>query len=353
MMTGTGVIVTVGTTTSWHAAFLLAGGLFALISVYHWFLLPKAETPAKPASQLASAVFAPKVLGIAAMIGLAIWGLRVGLASPGLTELKAVSPIWKQVNLPNAISAMLLAALTGLGLCRGKLQAMLAARNDSFYARAFVDFMSQRRIGTILASVIFLRTGEFMLSSMVSPFIVDLGIKEHYGWLSGAVGLPCSIAGAILGGWMLARFGIRRLLWPFLLAQNLTNLAYMGLAWMLAGYVAMNTGATDPAFIGYGNLATVAIVLGFDNLAGGLGTSVLTIYLMSICSREFKAAHFAIGSGLMSVSGVFAGIAGGYLASWLGYWGMFGISFAASMPGMVLAAFVPKADQRQAPTVSG
>ncbi|MFA6108300.1 MAG: MFS transporter, partial [Candidatus Latescibacterota bacterium] len=193
MMTGTGVIVTVGTTTSWHAAFLLAGGLFALISVYHWFLLPKTETPAKPASQLASAVFAPKVLGIAALIGLAIWGLRVGLASPGLTELKAASPIWKQVNFPNAISALLLAALTGLGLFRGKLQAMLAARSDSFYARAFVDFMSQRRIGTILAFVILLRTGEFMLSSMVSPFIVDLGIKEHYGWLSGAVGLPCSI----------------------------------------------------------------------------------------------------------------------------------------------------------------
>jgi PAT family beta-lactamase induction signal transducer AmpG len=349
MMTGTGVIVTVGTTTSWSLAYLLAGGLFSLVAVYHWFLLPKAETPAKQASQLASAVLTPTVLGSVLFVGLAVWGLKAGLDAPWLVQLKAARPAWKQVNFPNVISLLLLAALTAVGLARRKLQALLAARSRSFYARAFVEFMGQDRIGTILAFVIFLRTGEFMLSSMVSPFIVDLGIKEHYGWLAGGVGLPCSIAGALLGGWLLAKWGVRRLLWPFLLAQNLTNLVYMGLAWMLAGYVASNTGAANPVFIGYGNLAAVAVVHGFDNFAGGLGTSVLTIYLMGICSQQFKAAHFAIGSGLMSVSGVFAGIAGGYLASWLGYWALFAISFVASVPGMWLAAYVPKAEKAKGP----
>ncbi|MEW6752475.1 MAG: MFS transporter [Candidatus Latescibacterota bacterium] len=344
MMTGTGVVVTVGTTVSWKAAFLLAGGVFSLLALYHWFLLPRAEAPGKPARELATGVLRPRLLAIAAAVAVAVWGLKAALDSPQLAALKAGSPLWKQVNFPNVVSVLLLVTLTGLGLARQRLQALLTARHESFYARAFVGFMGQSRIGTVLAFIVFLRTGEFMLSSMVSPFIVDLGIKAHYGWLSSAVGLPCSIAGALAGGWLLARLGMRRLLWPFLLAQNLTNLAYMGLAWMLASHVATNTGAVQPQFIGYGNLATVAVVHGFDNFAGGLGTAVLTVYLMSICSQEFKAAHFAIGSGLMSVSGVFAGIAGGYFAAWIGYWGMFGVSFLASVPGMVLAAYVPRND---------
>jgi PAT family beta-lactamase induction signal transducer AmpG len=345
MMTGTGVIVTLGTTVGWKEAFAFAGILFSLIFAYHFFLLPRSETPARPARELAREIVRPNVLSIAAIAGLAIWGIRSGLESQALADLKAANTLWKQVNFPNVISLLLLGALLALGLGRRHLQRRLEARADSFYARAFVQFMNQPEIGTILAFVLFLRAGEFMLSSMVSPFIVDLGIKEHYGWLSSTVSLPCSIVGALLGGWLLSRYGMRRMMWPFLLAQNLTNLVYAALAWNLAGFVAMNTGVETPTFIGGSNLASVAFVMGFDNIAGGLGTSVLTVFLMRMCMREFKAAHFAIGSGLMSVSGVFAGIAGGYLASWLGYWGMFALSFGLSVPGMILAFYVPTEDK--------
>jgi PAT family beta-lactamase induction signal transducer AmpG len=181
-----------------------------------------------------------------------------------------------------------------------------------------------------------------MVSSMVSPFIVDLGIKNHYGWISGGIGLPASIVGALAGGWLIARFGLRRMIWPFLLAQNLTNVAYMLLANGMAPYLAANSGAAQLTPLGTGNLVLVATVHGFDQLASGLGTAVLTTYLMRICKSDFKAAHFAIGSGLMSLGGVFAGISSGFIASWLGYGGMFGISFLIAVPGMLLLFWVPK-----------
>ena len=69
---------------------------------------------------------------------------------------------------------------------------------------------------------------------------------------------------------------------------------------------------------------------------------MLTTYLMRICKSEFKAAHFAIGSGLMSLGGIVAGVGSGFIASWLGYSGMFFICFLISIPSMLLLFWVPK-----------
>jgi PAT family beta-lactamase induction signal transducer AmpG len=168
-----------------------------------------------------------------------------------------------------------------------------------------------------------------------------LGIKIHYGWISGGVGLPFSIVGAMVGGWMISRFSLRKTIWPFLLAQNVTNLLYMALAFYLGRFILINTQAEAVAPIGHFNLVLVAAVHGFDQFAGGLGTSVLVTFLMRTCLPEYKAAHYAIGTGLMNLSGVFSGALSGFLTAWLGYGLFFGLSFLASIPGMALALFVP------------
>jgi PAT family beta-lactamase induction signal transducer AmpG len=187
--------------------------------------------------------------------------------------------------------------------------------------------------------------GEWMLTSMASPFMVDLGIKVHYGWISGGVSLPLSIVGAMLGGWMISRYTLKRVMWPFLLAQNLTNIVYMFLALALNKYVILNTGADVVTPIGGFNIFLVASVCGFDQFAGGLGNSVLITILMRSCLLEFKAAHFAIGTGLMNVSSVFSGVVSGFLAGALGYWPFFGITFLASVPGMLMVFFIPFLDE--------
>jgi PAT family beta-lactamase induction signal transducer AmpG len=46
----------------------------------------------------------------------------------------------------------------------------------------------------------------------------------------------------------------------------------------------------------------------------------------------------------MNISGVLSGVVSGYLAEWLGYGYFFGISFLASIPGMVLILFSPFLD---------
>jgi PAT family beta-lactamase induction signal transducer AmpG len=342
MLTGTGVIVTIGTAFSWLAAFLTAGLLLGLLAAYHYFFLPECETERRPFRQMLRLFHKSRLLLYSALLAAAVTALVLFFNSSFYRAWEKAVPILKELNFPRAIGLGLLLALLLMAAFRKKLAAVMTRDPESFYGKAFLTFMDQEKIGLILAFIVLVRSGEFMVSSMVSPFIVDLGIKNHYGWISGGIGLPASIVGALAGGWLIARFGLRRMIWPFLLAQNLTNVAYMLLANGMAPYLAANSGAAQLTPLGTGNLVLVATVHGFDQLASGLGTAVLTTYLMRICKSDFKAAHFAIGSGLMSLGGVFAGISSGFIASWLGYGGMFGISFLIAVPGMLLLFWVPK-----------
>jgi PAT family beta-lactamase induction signal transducer AmpG len=245
-------------------------------------------------------------------------------------------------------------------LLRKKIFARMTRNPDSFYSKAFASFMAQPNIGTILAFIILLRTGEFMLSSMSTPFLIDLGLKKQLpailgtgpipviGWLSGFgfitgfFGIVCSIGGAMTGSLLITKFGLNKCMWPFLLAQNFTNLVYMFLANSLSVFLTANTLSDTPVPLGIMNFFSVTMVHGFDQFSGGLGTAVLMTYLMRICNAEFKAAHYAIGSGLMSLTGVLTGVVSGFITAQIGYSLFFGLSFIMSLPGMVLAFFVPK-----------
>ncbi|MFZ5563841.1 MAG: MFS transporter [Thermodesulfobacteriota bacterium] len=341
MMTGTGVVATIGTLAGWPLAFFCAALMLGLVFVYHFFFLIRVETPGRPAGELAKSALRTKNLALAAGAALLALGGRAFLASTFYRQIQQQYPVLKDVAFPHWVGILLLLALLAILVFRKRIWTRIAGNPDTFYARAFITFTDRKKIGAILAVIILMRTGEFLLTAMVAPFFVDAGIKVHYGWLSSAVGLPLSIAGALAGGFAISTFSLKKVIWPFLLLQNLTNLAYMALALHLAPFVAINTGADAARPIGDANLFWVAVVHGFDQFSGGLGTAVLMTFLMRICAKEFKAAHYAIGTGLMNVSGLFAGVFSGFLAGWMGYGWFFGASFLLSVPGMIAVLFLP------------
>ncbi|MBW1942072.1 MAG: MFS transporter [Deltaproteobacteria bacterium] len=347
LMTGTGVIVTIGATTSWLTGFLCAGVLLAILLVYHFFLLPKVETESIPIHRLFQGMLTPKPLILVPILAVLFLFLRWLFSLDWVHQIGQSLPVLAKISFAGWIGIGLLVGLVLLTLFKDRLKGLLLRDRDSFYSRAFIAYMDRERIGVALAFIILMRTGESLLAAMASPFMVDLGIKVHYGWISGGVGLPFSIIGAVLGGWLISRYTLKKTLWPFLLAQNLTNVVYMLLAMYLYKFIVLNTGAETVVPIGHFNLFLVASVHAFDQFAGGLGTSVLVTYLMRTCLAEFKAAHFAIGTGLMNISGVLSGVLSGFLAGWLGYGVFFGISFLASIPGMLLILFIPFLDSSQ------
>ena len=341
MMSGTGIIVTIGATTSWQLGYLSAAALLGLLFTYHLFLLPRAETYKAPMRLLLRTFLRPQVLMGSALVVFAGFALKWSLSFGWWEELKSQVTFIEHIRFSGWVGIGLLFILILIAGFKNQIKNSLFKNKESFYSRAFMAYMDRERIGTALAFIVLMRTGESMLTSMASPFMVDLGIKVHYGWISGGVGLPFSIIGAMLGGWLISRYSLRKTIWPFLLAQNLTNIIYMALALGLNHYVVINTAAAQITPIGNLNLFLVASVHAFDQFAGGLGTSVLVTFLMRSCLPEFKAAHFAIGTGLMNITGVLSGVLSGFLAQWLGYGYFFGISFLASIPGMALIFCIP------------
>lgn len=332
MMTGTGAIVTVGAIAGWFWAFAVSAIVMMGLLALHWHLLPRSEHELRPIPR-PSRSFCQRHLGTLAIIALLIIGGRsLGLARYGTILAKYA---------PAIITLGLFVGLIFLWCLRHRLHQLLIDNPDNYYGKSFLSFIDRPQIGTILGFIILIRTGEYMLSGMYSPFMVDMGLKTHYGWISAGVGLPCSIIGAMLGGWLISRTSLKKMIWPFLLLQNLTNVIYMVLALHFANVVAINTGNPNPEPAGLSLLVSVALVHGFDQFAGGLGTAVLMTFLMRICHPEFKASHYAIGTGLMSLSGLYAGVVSGFLTSWLGYGLFFGISFLLSIPGMAMVFFIP------------
>ncbi|MEZ4267881.1 MAG: MFS transporter [Myxococcota bacterium] len=331
-----GPIILLAAAAGWPAAFFASAAVLAALLAYHHRFLPHVETPLRPLSDLPRLAARPRVLLAALAIGAAVLAIRAALASDtwatALAAATARVPILARLDTAGAISiALLLALFFGVAML-GPLKRRLAL-SDSFYASAFVDFLAQPRVHRILAFVVLFRTGESFLLKMRYPFLRDIGMTmSEYGIASGTIGLIASFIGTLLGGWLISRDGLRRWLWPLVLAQNVPNLAFMALALLVT------PGEPPPS------LTVLTAVIAVESLGSGLGTAVLMVYLMRCCRPPFKAAHMAIVTALMSVSFTIAGVMSGVLAEALGFANYFALSFVAAIPGMLILPFVPYLD---------
>jgi len=299
--------------------FALAAVIMGALLAYHFAFLPRVERPKRPARALLSGLLSLRFLFIAAVVALLVLAAR------------AIRPRL-QAALPPALAGLGVAEWIAIGLAIALVLGALAVpalrrRIDAseFYARAFVDFLDQPQVGRILAFVVLFRTGESFLMKMRYPFLVSMGMtQEQYGVAYGIVGVGATIVAVLLGGWAISKFGLARAIWPCVLAQNLLNLLFWGAASMESVGVYL-----------------LSAIIAVEAFGAGLGTAVFMVFLMRCCRPDFKAAHMAIVTALMSVSFTFAGVASGFITEWIGYGPFFLFSFFATVPGMALIPFLP------------
>ncbi|XXX80044.1 MFS transporter [Sorangium sp. So ce134] len=203
-------------------------------------------------------------------------------------------------------------------------EAAPAAAGLRRYVEPFRAFLRQPRIASSLAFILCYRAGDALMFAMSSPLLKDLGLDTAARGNVGGIGTVASIAGSTLGGVLIKRWGLARTIFPIALVQSLAILLYVALAWW------------RPA------LPWIIALVTLEQLAAGIGTAVLVVFLMRRCVDGYKSSHFAIGSALMSVSATFAGSVSGYLAAGVGFTAFFAIAFAASIPGVVLSRWVPR-----------
>lgn len=350
-----GPLVWLCASIGWVAGLLLAAALMAALLGYHALLLPSVEARKHAWTRLLALLVGPRGLVLlVALLGLGLlehcWALGTALRYAVADFVDARPPlVWLNETLGGgawigfALLFALLATLALLPVLRKRLQARRDSEGLSDYAANFVSFLEQPRIAAILAFVILFRTGESFLQKMRWPFLDDVIHLplEDFGIINGTVGVIASFLATIVGGRLIARDGLRRWIWPFVLAQNLLNLLYVGLALLPWSWFVPGGEATLSL-----ELVTVTGVIIAEHFGAGLGTAVFMVYIMRTCDPAHKAGHMAIVTAVMSVSFTIAGVGSGFIAAQIGYAWYFAFTFAATLPAMLLIPFVPYLDGR-------
>jgi len=171
----------------------------------------------------------------------------------------------------------------------------------------------------ILAFIFFYKLGDSMATALATPFYLDMGFsKTEIGLIAKNAGLWPSVIGGLLGGVWMVRLGINRALWIFGVVQMV---AILGFAWL--------------AVVGHNSL-WLAVVIGFEALGVGLGTSAFVAFIARATHPLYTATQFALFTSLAAVPRTFANAATGYLVEWVGWNTFFMICFFIAIPGMLL-----------------
>jgi len=324
-----GPLITVLGAVGFGFGFFAMGCVLLIVALAHIWILP--EPIVRGPSLLVALRSAPSrsrriAVGFAlAAVGLVLFRDRLPLVVRFLTAGSLPLSFWVGVTLL---------------LVLGAVWAWISFGKQDQNARpALAALMATPKIGVALAFIVFFRTGESFLQKMKWPFLQTLGVSmEQYGLVNGTLGALAGFAGTFIGGFLIARGGLGRWFWWFILAQNMPNLAYVGLAAIApAGTAAAALGGYHPLVVG---------VVCVEELGSGFGTAVLMVYLMRLCDKEHRATHFAVLTAIMSLSFTFAGAASGFIAEALGYARYFAFTFAATLPMMLLGAVAPGRDAR-------
>jgi MFS transporter, PAT family, beta-lactamase induction signal transducer AmpG len=197
--------------------------------------------------------------------------------------------------------------------------------------RAWWSFLQQPRIGITLAFIITYKLGDEILFSLNTTFLMrQLSVtKEQLSWLSGATGAITTIIGSTLGGIWIKRWGLKRALWPITLLMNLNIWVYVWIAW------------AKPQATTTGGLILIHFLHGYEQIAASLGNAALIVVILYTCKPEFKSAHYAIGSAIMSLGATVLGGFMGHVVEAIGYVNLFILSFVASLPSMAIIPFLP------------
>ncbi len=210
-----------------------------------------------------------------------------------------------------------------------------APRNAQFVAEffaVFAAFFRKKDIVVILTFLLLYRFAEAQLLKLAAPFLLDarsvggLGLTtQQLGIVYGTVGVLALTVGGILGGIYISRVGLKRALWPLLLAMHVPNLAYVALAWWLPQSLWWTSAAIAVEQFGY-----------------GFGFTAYMVYMLMIASQdaEHRTAHYAICTGFMALGMMLPGMAAGWLQTQLGYTNFFVWVCVATLPSFAAAALL-------------
>jgi len=195
-----------------------------------------------------------------------------------------------------------------------------------------IEYFSRKGAFWMLAFILMYKIGDIMASNITTPFYMDIGFSlTEIGTVTKLLGFWAIIAGASIGGILMLRLGINRSLWVFGILQALST----------AGFAVL-------AKIGH-SIPALAVVIGFENLSGGMGTAAFMAFMASITNKKFTATQYALLTSFMAFGRDILSAPTGLLAKTMGWYAFFISCALIAVPGMLLLLkFAPwKSGERQ------
>jgi PAT family beta-lactamase induction signal transducer AmpG len=197
---------------------------------------------------------------------------------------------------------------------------------------SFITFFQKPQVWRMIAFAFLFRLSIGFLEKIGPFFMVDsaaqggLGLSnELLGLIYGTYGLAAVLAGSLLGGWYVARRGLRATLFVLCCAVNIPNITFLLMSiWQPQDLFLIGAGVViEKFFFGFGSVGFM-------------------IYLMQqLAPGKYMTTHYAFGTGLMGLCGLVTGVISGHLEQRLGYVGYFGFVMAATIPSFLACWYAP------------
>ena len=198
--------------------------------------------------------------------------------------------------------------------------------------QVFKDFFTKKHIWYYILFIVCYRLTEGFAVKMVPLFLKDIrdiggmGLtNQSIGLIYGTLGTLAFIVGSILGGYYIAHFGLRKVLFSLVCIFNIPFVVYFLLAHFQPECIWV---------IGSGLVA--------EYFCYGFGFVGLTLFMMQqVAPGKHSMAHYAFASGIMNLGFMIPGMISGKIYQLVGYEMFFIIALLMALPSFLLTWFVP------------
>jgi PAT family beta-lactamase induction signal transducer AmpG len=185
----------------------------------------------------------------------------------------------------------------------------------------FLDFFIRYRWHALLILLLIgtYRISDIVLGVISNVFYVDMGFtKKEVANIANIYGTVMTLVGASLGGILMVRYGVMKILFLGALLSAATNVLF-----------------SIMSAIGK-SLLFLTFVISADNLSAGIATAAFIAYLSSLTNISYTATQYALFSSIMLLLPKFIGGFSGVIVDNIGYENFFMATAVIGIPVLVL-----------------
>ena len=198
------------------------------------------------------------------------------------------------------------------------------------YFEIIKAYFKKPQILLIVLFILLYRFGEAQLVKIAPLFMLDsyesggLGLStSEYGFIYGTLGIAMLTLGGIVGGFFIAKNGLKYWIIWMALAMKLPDLVYVYMAY------------SQPD-----NMTLIGILVSIEQFGYGFGFTAYLLYMMMISDGNHKTAHYAICTGIMALGMMIPGMFSGAILESVGYTSFFYWVMLSTIPGLILIKFI-------------